>query len=203
MKKALIIALILCSFHTGSHGQKLHLGVNLSPSWNLNSHRTNATAWYAEHGYGFTGGFALRYEKTEMISFQSGLDYEYISFDNWANNILVSATRLGALNLPLMLNYKLNFFENWYLGFGGGINYLIQSNVLAGGSKIDVSGSIDEFQPYAALGMNTMMERNTGWFELGLQGRYRFMELWSPNQANSHGYSSHLISVDLLLRFYL
>ena len=201
MKRSALILVIL--FSITSYAQEVHIGIDISPSWNLNGHRTNSTAWYAEHGYGFNGGLAVKYFFNEYNALQTGLNFEYTAFDNWANNQLVSSLRFGSLHVPVLVNYSLSFFENWYLYAGGGLKYHLLNRSVSLGNKIDISASVDRFQPYAAFGMNTIIERSVGYFELGFLARYHFMELWDDVQAEMHGYSSHIVSFDLLLRYYL
>lgn len=185
------------------YGQEIHLGVDVSPGWNLNSHRTNTTAWYAEHGYGINAGLAVKYFYNEYNAFQTGLNFEYVSFDNWFDNQLVSSLRFGSLHVPLLANIELGFAESMYIYLGGGVNYLVLNKNITYGIKNDISPSIDKFQPYAALGVNTFTERNSGYFEFGVLGRYHFMELWDEDYPQVEAFSSHIVALDLLIRYYI
>ena len=185
-----------------SYSQDLKLGIEISPAWNLNAHHSQTTtSWSAENGYGFNIGFAMRYQMNEYTALNTGLNFEYVSFDNWAYNTLQSSLRFGSIHLPLILSK--NVIGNWYGNYGGGVNFHLLNRYVVPGTNIDISSSIDKFQPYLAIGTSTLMDRNSGIFELGFLARYHFMELWDKNIPTVVAFSSHIIALDVILRFYL
>lgn len=179
----------------------VQLGIEISPAWDVNLQRPEAAGIIsAFSGYGFNVGVPLKWWFSESMAFQSGLTFEYMAFDNRVNNTLFSSERYGSINLPLMLNYAVS--GNWFLLFGGGMNYnlFVQS---WSGFSLNILSLRTKFQPYAGFGVSTMMERDKGVFELGAQARYHFLELNAPTTSLAIDNNSNVLSFDLLLRFYL
>ncbi|MEX1001850.1 MAG: hypothetical protein WDZ35_07035 [Crocinitomicaceae bacterium] len=179
----------------------LQLGVEVSPAWNLNTHRSKATGIRSsESGYGFNVGIPLKWWYAENMAFHSGLNFEYMAFDNRVNNTLIGSNRYGSIHLPLFLNYKLS--GGWVALFGGGINYQFFNQAWSG-FGVDISSQINQFQPYLGAGVSTLMERDNGVFEFGAQARYHFLELWAPGTPTVDDFTSKILSLDLILRYYL
>ncbi len=198
--KYLLAFLILFNL-SSSQAQDIKFGIEVSPAFNLHAHHSKTTtAWSSENGYGFNAGFAMRYPINEYTALNTGLNYEYVSFDNWAYNTLQSSLRFGSIHLPLMFSREV--IGSWHANFGGGINYLFMNNRIVPGTKVSISNSIDKFQPYVGLGVSTLMDRNAGLFELGFNARYHFMELWNENDPIVSASGNHIVALDLVMRFY-
>lgn len=177
------------------------LGLEISPAWNLNVHYNSILGFGpAESGYGFNVGVPVKWWFRENMSLQTGLTFEYMAFDNRFNNTLLSSRRYGSIHLPLMFNLGLN--GNWYGAFGAGINYNVFNQAWSGFS-VDISSEINSFQPYVGAGVNTLIERDKGVFEFGIQGRFHFLQLLNDTAPQATDFSSNILSLDLLLRFYL
>jgi hypothetical protein len=204
MFKRLYTFLLILILSTTSYAQEgLQLGLEISPAWVVNTHKQKGVGIRsAESGYGFNLGVPIKWWFSETMAFQSGLTFEYTAFDNRVNNTLQSSVRFGSIHLPLMLNYAMS--GNWYLLFGGGVNYNIINQSWAG-FGVDISSQVNAFQPYAGLGISTLMERDKGVFEFGVTSRYHFIDLWKADAIyfDSENYTSKILSFDLLLRFYL
>lgn len=199
-KRLIVICLLLISVE--SHAQNgFQLGLEISPAWNLNTHYNKILGFGpAESGYGFNVGVPVKWWFKENISLQTGLTFEYMAFDNRVNNTLLSSQRHGSVNLPLMFNLALS--GSWYASFGAGLKYNFLNQAWSGFS-VDISSQINSFQPYFGGGVNTLIERDKGVFEFGIQGRYHFIQLLNETAPQSTDFSSNILSLDLILRFYL
>jgi len=192
----------MLSFSFGGNAQEgLQMGLEISPAWNLNVHRSKVIkSWSFESGYGFNVGLPLKYWFSETMAIQSGLTYEYVAFDNRFNSTLVSSYRYGSLHVPVMFNLAMK--GGWNAIFGAGLNYNIMNKFWAGNS-VDITPSIQSVQPYVGGGASTLLERNKGVFEIGVQARYHFLELSDKNVPTVSDFSSNILSFDLIMRFYL
>src|SRR5690606_16105386 len=117
-------------------------------------------------------GVPVRWGFSELLSLQTGLTFEMMLFDTRANKQLISSNRHGSLHLPLILNYQLT--GGWYLIAGAGLNYNFLNTGWTQIFKFNITNTTNVIQPYFALGISTMMERDLGDFELGAQGRFHF-----------------------------
>ncbi|MBK8924434.1 MAG: hypothetical protein IPM74_00690 [Crocinitomicaceae bacterium] len=177
------------------------MGANVATSFQLNSHRQKLTGiWSSESGYGFAFGVPLRFGYADERAFVTGLDYEYISFDNWVNGSLINSTRFHAVHLPA--TFQFNLISSLYATAGAGVNYLFRSRYFAPGSNISISSTVQPFQPYLSLGVASIAERGNGIFELSVATRFHFLDLRNKNYINFDAVSSRLISFDLGMKFY-
>ncbi len=200
LKKFIICFSLLLSLNTKAQSG-FQLGLEVSPVWNLNVHYNKVLGFGpADGGYGFNIGVPVKWWFKENISLQTGLTFEYMAFDNRVNNTLLSSQRHGSINLPIMFNLALS--DTWYGVFGTGVNYNVFNQAWSGFS-VDISSQINSFQPYIGAGVNTLLERDKGVFEFGVQGRFHFIQLLNENAPQSNDFSSNILSLDLLLRFYL
>jgi hypothetical protein len=200
MKKiGLIILLFLTTNVKAQEG--FHLGVEISPAFVLNSHRNLTTSLRSsESGYGFNVGVPLKYFWSEYMGLESGLTFEYMAFDNRFNNTLISSNRFGSLNMPLTLIYQVA--GDWYVHGGVGAKYQFLNRAWSG-FAVDIGSAVNKVQPYVALGVSTFLERDKGIFELGVMGRYHFLNLWNESSPQSAGSTSKIISFDIMLKFFL
>ena len=179
----------------------LQIGASVSTSFQLNSHRGKATKiWSSESGYGFAVGMPIKYWTQEERAINTGAEYEFIAFDNWANGVFVSSTRLHAIHVPI--NYQVKLVSSWSATFGSGLDFLFRSVNVNPSNTLSIGNSINPVQPYLSLGVNSMSEGGSGFFELGLQMRYHFLDLWKKSYFLYDVTSSKIISMDLLMRFY-
>ncbi len=181
---------------------KWQFGVNISPAWKLNLHKSKLTTLRtSESGYGFTLGVPVKYWINDYSSFNTGIDYDFTSFDNITNNQLVSSFRINSVQVPLIVNSNLK--KSWYAMWGAGVvyNFSVRDLNIQGGS--DLSGFSNRIQPYLGLGINTLLERDFGYFELGVLGRYQLLDIWTKDYPPAEAVTSHLLSIDFLLRFYI
>jgi len=179
----------------------LQIGASVTTGLALQTHRSKTTGiWSSQSGYGFSVGVPIKYWTSETRAFNTGLDYEFVGYDNWVNNNFVSGTRYHSLHIPL--TYNINLFSSWYASFGSGLNYFIRSRTLSSANNINISNSTNAFQPYLSLGINTIAQRGNGLFELGVQARYHFLDLWKRTYPNFNVTTSKILSFDLVMRFY-
>lgn len=198
-KICLIVSIWVGSMTYAQEG--FQLGLELSPSWMLNTHRNLVTGLRSsESGYGFNAGVPIKYWFSEYMGFESGVSFEYMAFDNRFNNTLVSSNRFASINMPLTFIYQMS--GNWYAHGGVGAKYQLMNRTWSG-FAVDISSSVNQFQPYAALGVSTLIERDQGVFELGVMGRYHVINLWAEGTAQAAGNTSKVVSFDLMLKFFL
>lgn len=196
----LLLTLLLSAWSLAQDG--FNTGAHVSTSFQLNSHRNRATRiWSSESGYGFAAGMPFRFGYADERAFVTGIDYEYMAFDSWANNSLQYSMRLHSLHVPLQLNFDL--ISSWFISTGTGLNYTFRSRVFTPGSNISIASSVNPFQPYLSLGVGSLSSRGNGMFELGIQARYHFLDAWRKSYPLYDVTSSKIISLDLVMRFYL
>ncbi len=191
----------MASLAFGQEG--VQFGVNISPAWKLNTHKNRLTTLRSnETGYGFTAGIPIRYWLNEYSSFDTGLDYEFTAFDNFENGFLVSSFRFNSLNLPLVFNR--NIKGNWFGKIGSGFVYNGTARGLntIGGNGESVIDDVNRVQPYFALGLSSLSERGSGFFEIGALARYQLLDIWKADKAPNELLTSHILAFDFVLRFY-
>lgn len=201
MKSFFIFLIIVCT-SVYSYGQDgVNIGAHISTSFQLNSHRNKQTTlWSSESGYGFALGIPLRYGYAEGRTFCTSLDYEFIAFDSWFNNVLQSSMRFHSVHIPATIHFDL--ISSWFLSTGTGVNLNFRSRTFTPGLNIDISHLINPFQPYLSLGIGTCSERGSGIFELSAQCRYHFLNIWTKEYSLNEVVTSKIISFDLLMRYY-
>jgi hypothetical protein len=200
--KISVFLLLLLMQLTAVAQDGFNTGAHVSTSFQLMSHRNKGTGiWASESGYGFSAGVPFRFGYSEERAYVTGLDYEYMSFDDWINGNLVYSMRLHSLHVPLQLNFDL--VSSLFLSVGTGVNFLFRSRVFTPGNNISVSGSVNPFQPYLSVGVGSLSNRGNGLFELGLQARYHLLDNWKKTTPLYEVTTSKVISLDLVMRFYL
>jgi hypothetical protein len=199
MKK--IILVITLFFATTAMSQGVKFGLNVSPSWKIKLTKQKGTGLRSSQGgYGFNAGIPVKYWINEFTSFNTGLDYEFTAFDSYNNGFLVSSFRFNSLHLPLMFNIHLSGPLYAMVGTGVVYNMSVRDlNILAGSDLSDQSNNV---QPYVGLGINSLIEKDFGYFEVGVQGRYQLLDIWKSTYEPEENFNSHLASLDLVLRYY-
>lgn len=202
MKKGVCIILLILSWQSLIAQEGIQIGASVSTGLQLQTHRSKTTGiWSSQSGYGFSFGVPVKYWTSETRALNTGLDYEYASFDNWANNNLVSSTRYHSFHIPI--SYNLNLISSWYASLGTGVNYFFRSRTFSPANNVDIGSITNPFQPYLSLGINTFGGRGSGFFELGIQARYHFLDLWKKSHPTFLVTTSKILSLDLVMRFYL
>ena len=198
-----IIAILVLAISTQISAQDSpQFGVNISPSWKINAARQVQTGLRSnQSGYGFRVGVPVKFWLNDYTAFNTGLDYEFTSFDGFQNGQLVSSFRFNSLHLPLVFNMHLS--GNLYAMAGTGLVYNLTArdlnNITFG---TDVSAVTNSLQPELALGINSFVEKGSGEFEFGVLGRYQILDIWKNDYLPMEPFNSHIISLDLLLRYY-
>jgi hypothetical protein len=202
MKNLLLSLVVLFSFSSNAQ-EGFHLGIEASPSWHLNIQRQVSTTLLSNtNGYGFTLGVPVKYGFSESMAFQTGLSFEMMLFDQRFNGNLISSNRHGSIHVPLQLSYVLT--GDWNFIFGTGFNYNLINNQWTQFGNINIGIAVNKFQPYAAAGISTIMERGPGIFELGMVGRYHFIDLYNGETTfMDDDFKNWIFSADLVLRYYL
>ena len=172
----LLILVFFCSFLSLSQ-EGTQFGFKVNAGWKLNTHRSKTTGIRsAENGYGFSFGVPVRFWRTETSSIDTGIEYGYTSFDQYASGQLQISQRFHSVGIPILYNSKLS--KNWFWQAGGGFNY----NFLAQAWQLGFSQNVNEFangfQPYLMGGITSLAERGNHFFEFGIQARYFFLDLW-------------------------
>ncbi|MBK6952102.1 MAG: outer membrane beta-barrel protein [Crocinitomicaceae bacterium] len=197
--RSLFVLIIISQTAIAQDG--FNVGAKIATSFHLNTHRNKQTTiWSSESGYGFSVGLPLRFGYADDRAFVTGLDYEYIAFDNRVNNYLVSSTRFHYLHVPATLHF--NLISSLFISAGTGINLVLSSKSFVPGVSVNISNSINPFQPYLSLGVGTCVERGSGLFELSAQARYHFLDIWQKDYPQHAITTSKIVSMDLVMRFY-
>ena len=200
MRKIVLITLMFVSSISFSQ-EGFHLGLEISPGWMVNTHRNLTTGLRSsESGYGFNAGLPVKYFFNEHTGIESGVSFEYMAFDNRFNNTLISSNRFGSINFPVTLIHQIS--GSWYAHGGLGLKYQMMNRAWSG-FAVDISPVVNKVQPYLALGVSTLLERDQGTFEFGAMARYHFINLWSEGSPQAAGSTSRIISFDLMLKFFL
>lgn len=195
MKKLLTILIFISS--TISFSQDVSFGLEVSPSFQLQSIRNKSTGLFSSiSGYGFNLGVPIKFMLSDNKSFSTGLSYEFSAFDNKVNNFLISSLRLNSLHIPIMYNYPI--IDGLYINAGGGINYIFKSKEYGGGIWLNTNSLTNNFQPYIATGLSTIAERSTNTYELGVNARYHIIDIWKYATTTS----TKIIAIDLNLKYY-
>ena len=201
MKKLALIILAVISVH--GHAQEgWQFGLNISPSYKLNMAKLQGTGLRTNTGgYGFNLGVPVKYWFNEFTAFNTGLDFEYSAFDSYNNGYLDSSFRFNSLHLPLMFNFHLS--GSFYAMAGTGVNYNLRVTDLNSVQSAVVTDLTNKVQPYLGLGVNSLMEKDFGTFEVGVLGRYQLLDIWQADKKPFQSINSHLLTIELLLRFYI
>lgn len=196
----LAICLFLSTISIGQEG--LMIGIEATPSWHFNIQRQASTKLISNTGgYGFTLGVPVKWGFSETMALQTGLSFEMMLFDQRFNKTLVSSNRHGSVHLPIHLTYALT--GGWYFVGGAGVNYCLVNSQWTQLGSINISIATNKFQPYLAAGVSTSMERGNGIFELGMIGRYHFIDLYNGDTSFSDAdFKNWIFSTDLVLRYY-
>lgn len=200
MKKTVLIAAFFLSLNVFAQDGFM-MGVNISPAWKVNMTAQKQTGLRTyQSGYGFSIGVPFKYWINDYSAFSSGIDYDFGAFDGYNNGNLVSSVRFSAVHVPLMFN--INLTGNWYALAGAGVLYNLAVRDLnyVGGS--DVTGVSNQFQPYLGLGVSSIIERGSGFFEYGAKIRYQVRNIWNEDYPAIDGYNSRLISIDFVLQYF-
>ncbi len=200
MKKlVLIITLFFASSVMAQGG--VQFGLDVSPSWKINMSKQKGTGLRSNQGgYGFNAGIPVKYWMNEFRSLNTGLDFEFTAFDSYQNGLLVSSFRFSSLHLPVMFNIHLSGSLYAMVGTGVVYNFAVRDlNVLQGS---DLTGVTNNVQPYLGLGVNSFIERDFGYFVVGVQGRYQVLDIWKSTDVPQENFNSHLASLDFIFRYY-
>lgn len=201
MKKIITILIGIISVQLCAQNSP-QFGVNISPSWKINAVRQVQTGLRSsQSGYGFRIGVPVKFWLNDYTAFNTGLDYEFTTFDGFENGQLVSSFRFNSLHLPLVFNMHLS--GNLYAMAGAGLVYNLTvrdlNNITFG---TDMSSVTNALQPELALGINSFVDKGNGKLEFGVLGRYQILDIWKNDYLPMEPFNSHLISLDLLLRYY-
>ncbi|MFT5821188.1 MAG: hypothetical protein ACI8ZM_002437 [Crocinitomix sp.] len=200
MKKIiLIITLFFASNAMSQDG--VQFGLNVSPSWKINMSKQKGTGIRNnQSGYGFNAGVPIKYWLNEFRSLNTGLDFEFTAFDYVQNGFLVSSFRFSSLHLPVMFNFHLSGSLYAMVGTGVVYNFAVRDLNVAQGT--DLTGVTNNVQPYLGFGLNSLIEKDFGYFEVGVQGRYQVLDIWKSSYEKYEDSNSHLAALDLILRYY-
>lgn len=194
-----LFIVVQCSLVAQTH----QFGFEMSPNWNLNTHRSKLnTGWNSESGYGFTSGFVFnRFNEDESTFTHAGLLYQFTSFENRANNTLVDAFRYQSVQIPF--SYNMAVLTGWWVSVGVGANYLFNATYQLYGQKINNKSAVKTLQPFFSVGTTGFRSLGGLDSELGVNFRYHFLEFWQDNQPSVPSYTTKLLSIDFVIRFYL
>ncbi len=200
MKKIVLIITLFFASNVMAQGG-LQFGLNVSPSWKINMSKQKETGLRTnQSGYGFNAGIPVKYWMNEFRSLNTGLDFEFTAFDSYLNGLLVSSFRFSSLHLPVMFNFHLSGTLYGMAGTGVVYNFAVRDLNISQGT--DLTGVTNNVQPYLGLGLNSLIEKDFGFFEVGVQGRYQLLDIWKNTYAKQEDFNSHLVSLDFIFRYY-
>lgn len=195
MKNIFIIGLFIFSFSV--LGQDIKLGLEISPSFQLQSIRNKNTGIFSSiSGYGFNVGVPVKIGLDDDKSFSTGLAYEFAAFDNKVNNFLVSSLRLNSIHVPI--TYNIPILEGFYLNTGIGVNYIFSSKEYGGGNWLNTNSIVNQIQPYLSLGASTLVDLGNHNYELGINARYHLIDIWKYAVQTR----TNIIGIDLNMKYY-
>jgi hypothetical protein len=189
--------LLLLIFSTSSYSQNINFGIEVSPSFELQSIRNKSTGLFSSiSGYGFNIGMPIKFNLDNERSISSGITYEFTAFDNKINNYLVSSLRLNSLHVPFI--YNIPVIEGFYFNTGVGLNYIFSSKQFGGGIWLNTNSIVNQVQPYIAAGLSTLVDLGSNNYELGVNARYHIIDIWQyANQTRTK-----IIGIDLNMKYY-
>tara|TARA_B100000809_G_scaffold245188_1_gene271880 strand:+ start:239 stop:829 length:591 start_codon:yes stop_codon:yes gene_type:complete len=193
----IVALLLLFIFSTFSYSQNTNFGIEVSPSFELQSIKNKNTGLLSSiSGYGFNIGMPIKFNVDNEKSISSGITYEFTAFDNKINNYLASSLRLNSLNVPLI--YNIPVIQGFYFNTGIGINYIFLSKQFGGGIWLNTNTIVNQFQPYLAAGLSTLVDLGTNNYELGVNARYHLIDIWK----NTDQTRTNIIAIDLNMKYY-
>jgi len=194
--KFLLTSLTFIFLTTYSFSQDVSFGVEVSPAFKLQSIRNKASGLTTSiSGYGFSAGIPIRFDLDKDAFFTTGLNYDFTAFDQKVNNFLITSIRLNSINIPLVYNYPI--INNFMLNAGGGIKYIFIGKQLGAGTWLNINPVTNNIQPFISLGLSTTPND----FEIGVDAKYHFINLWSNSQNNSLT-TTKLVEISLNLKYY-
>ena len=200
-KKSGLMVLMLFAVSL-TFGQGTKFGVTINPAWKIKMSRQIATGLRTnQSGYGFTVGVPVKHWLNEFTALNTGVEFEFSAFDGFQNGQLVSSNRFNALHVPLLFNIHMS--GNLYAMAGSGLVYNFSvkelNNVTIGA---DVSNVTNNVQPYLGLGVNSLLEKDWGYIEVGVLARYQLFDVWKDSYEPLEDFNTHLASLDFLFRYY-
>lgn len=200
MKKIILIITLFFGI-TGISQEGWQVGLSVSPSYKINMSKQKGTGLRTNQGgYGFSVGVPVKYWLNEFTAFNTGIDYEFTAFDSYQGTLLISSFRFNSLHVPVMFNIHLS--GKLYAMVGSGVVYnasVRDLNVLQGN---DLSSVTNRVIPYLGLGLNSFIDKDFGYFEVGVQGRYQLLDIWKSTYLPQENFNSHLVSLDFIFRYY-
>ncbi len=200
--RVLVAILVIGQFARAGDGVKVGFGI--SPSLRINAHHSKIIkTWQFQTGYGFNAGIPVRVtmlQSAAKMGFTTGLFYDYTAFDQLQFGVLASSFRLSGVQVPIMINYPIR--GTWFADFGGGVTYYFLTTGLSGGYRVNINSDVQQFQPWLGFGVHNLIERGAGNFELGLNIRAAFLELFEKDYPGVAAATSNILCIDGNIRFY-
>lgn len=195
MKKLVTLLLIIAS--TNSFSQNINFGLEVSPSFQLQSMRNKNTGLFSSvSGYGFNVGLPIKIALSDDKSLSTGISYEFAAFDNKVNGFLVSSVRFNSIHVPII--YNIPIIEGFYFNTGIGVNYIFSSKQYGGGIWLNINSVTNQIQPYLAAGVSTLVDLGSNTYELGINARYHIIDIWK----NATQTKTNIIGIDLNMKYY-
>lgn len=200
MKKISLVFLLILNFTVFAQ-DGVQIGLNVSPGFKVNMSKQKGTGLRNNStGYGFNVGIPVKFWMREFTAFNTGINFDHAAFDSYLNGVLVSSFRINAVDVPLAFNLHMN--GRYYGILGGGVVYNLRVTDLNAVQSAVITDFTNLIQPYITVGINNLVEKDFGFLEIGVQGRYQLLDIWKSSYTPYENFNSHLISLDLLLRYY-
>ncbi len=190
MKYLSILLLLTLSFLCNA--QDFEYG--LKSGLNLSSYRgENDGGQYKLSGY---AGVFGSYKLSQNTEIQSELQYARIGHRDTTNSSKIS-TSLGYLQIPILLKFSLNIYEQFKFLIGPQIGYLIDSKITTDGDSDTDKSNFEDFD----YGVNVGMEYELA-DQFSIDARYYLgiSEFYKQSQIKSAAKNS-VFSLGLAFRF--
>lgn len=193
------ILLLLTSL---TYSQDFNIGVEISPNFDFQLFKDKTTKLRSsDSGIGFGTGISLNKKIKEYTFLNSGLKFEFISFDRSTNLNLVSSFRLLNIDVPIFISQNIGTIENWQYSIGGGVKYSIRSRRFDIGYWNDVSSLINKVQPYLSLGLHYRSQSSKN-LQFGTEFKYHIIDIWKKEQQNFNNTNTHLLVIDFSIKYF-
>lgn len=183
-------------------GQDINIGIEISPNFDFQLFKDKTTKLRSsDSGIGFGTGLTLNVDLKEYTKFNSGLKFEFLSFDQSYNFNLVSSFRLLNLDLPLYISKNIGLAENWLYSYGGGVKYNLNSRRYSLGYWTNVNALTNKIQPYLSLGLHYNSSSSKS-LQFGTILKYHVLDVWKKEQQNFNNSNTHLFIIDFSIKYF-
>ena len=112
---------MICTSYSQQH---LLMGVEITPTMAMSIQKDRATGILSsKNGMGFKAGLPLRWAISETRIINTGLNFEFMQFNQTIARSTGGASKITALNLPVSLGIQMSGNTFFMIGGGGKMNF--------------------------------------------------------------------------------